>query len=140
MPVDVVFLEPCFPAKAVWVDSLIKALEVADRLAPEHLSLQVRDPHACAERIRNAGALFLGGDAAEAFGDYGVGPNHVLPTAGASRYTSGLNVANFLRMRTWLSLADATQAGEDCRELARLEGLEAHARSVDLRMTERARG
>jgi phosphoribosyl-ATP pyrophosphohydrolase/phosphoribosyl-AMP cyclohydrolase/histidinol dehydrogenase len=85
-----------------------------------------------AERVRHYGALFRGRAGAEVFGDYGSGPNHVLPTGGAARRKGGLSVLDFLRVRTWLQLDDARDA-RDAAALARLEGLEAHARAAERR-------
>jgi histidinol dehydrogenase len=121
---------------AVVAADLDEAIAVVDRLAPEHLELMLADPAAVAGRVRHAGALFLGGGAAEALGDYGAGPNHVLPTGGTARFTGGLSVLTFLRMRTWLRIDDRAAAGvlvDDAVALARMEGLEAHARSAERR-------
>ena len=115
------------------VASLEAALEAIDRLAPEHLQLVVRDPAGVAGRIGSAGALFLGGRSAEAFGDYGAGPNHVLPTGGGARFTAGLSVFTFLRLRSWLAIDDPGALAPATARLARLEGLEAHARSAEHR-------
>jgi phosphoribosyl-ATP pyrophosphohydrolase/phosphoribosyl-AMP cyclohydrolase/histidinol dehydrogenase len=122
---------------AVVVSSLEEALPLVDRLAPEHLELELEDAPAVAARIRNAGAIFVGSHAAEVLGDYGAGPNHVLPTGTTARYTGGLSVLTFLRMRTWLRIDDpaaARQVVEDAVALARLEGLEGHARSAERRL------
>jgi histidinol dehydrogenase len=122
---------------AVVVSGLDEALAVVDRLAPEHLELELRDAVQVAGRVRNAGALFVGSHAAEVLGDYGAGPNHVLPTGTTARYTGGLSVLTFLRMRTWLRIDDpsaARQVVEDAVALARLEGLEGHARSAARRL------
>ncbi len=112
-----------------------EAAELCDRLAPEHLSLQLARTREVAERVDSYGALFVGEGAAESFGDYGVGPNHVLPTGGTARYQGALSVATFLRCQTWQRMD-----GEPCQELvadsarlARLEGLEAHARAAESR-------
>ena len=113
--------------------SLDEAISAVDRLAPEHLQLALRDPGAVATRIGNAGALFLGERSAEVFGDYGAGPNHVLPTGGGARFTAGLSVFTFLRARTWLRLDDAAPLGLQTARLARVEGLEAHARAAEAR-------
>lgn len=107
-----------------------RAAEGANRCAPEHLELAIADPATLAPRIRNAGALFLGAGSAEVFGDYGAGPNHTLPTGGASRFAAGLSVLHFLRARTWLSIDDPTPLIDDTAAFARLEGLEAHARAA----------
>jgi len=112
--------------------SLDEAVAVTDRLAPEHLELQVADAAAVAARLASYGGLFVGAGTAEVFGDYGAGPNHVLPTSGTARYTGGLSVFTFLRVRTWLR-ADVGpgDAGldllvRDSAALARLEGLFGH--------------
>jgi phosphoribosyl-ATP pyrophosphohydrolase/phosphoribosyl-AMP cyclohydrolase/histidinol dehydrogenase len=113
--------------------SLDEAIAAVDRLAPEHLQLALRDPEAAAARIGNAGAVFLGERSAEVFGDYGAGPNHVLPTGGGARFTAGLSVFTFLRARTWLRLDDAGPLGLQTARLARLAGLVAHARAAEAR-------
>ena len=120
-------------AMAVLVSSVEQAAQVCNRIAPEHLSLHLANPDALKSKLRHYGALFVGEKAAEAFGDYGVGPNHVLPTAASARYTGGLSVASFMRMRTWLELDSPQDVAEDCAKFARIEGLEAHARSIDAR-------
>ncbi len=116
--------------------SLAAALDLANRVAPEHLELQVRDPFACLGAIRNAGAVFLGSYTPEAVGDYMAGPNHVLPTAGTARFASALSVDHFLKRTSILHYsADALRReGTDIVRLAEVEGLDAHARSVRLRL------
>jgi phosphoribosyl-ATP pyrophosphohydrolase/phosphoribosyl-AMP cyclohydrolase/histidinol dehydrogenase len=109
----------------------------ANELAPEHLSLHVAAPEALAAAISNYGALFLGHEAAEVLGDYGAGPNHVLPTGGTARAFGALDVLTFLRPQGWLRVDHAGASAElaaDAAALARLEGLEAHARAADLRV------
>jgi phosphoribosyl-ATP pyrophosphohydrolase/phosphoribosyl-AMP cyclohydrolase/histidinol dehydrogenase len=118
---------------ALVVHSVDEAVAAIDRLAPEHLHLAVSDPRAIARRIGSAGALFLGDRSAEVFGDYGAGPNHVLPTGGQARFTAGLSVFTFLRIRTWLDIDDPLELVPATARLARLEGLEAHARSAERR-------
>jgi phosphoribosyl-ATP pyrophosphohydrolase/phosphoribosyl-AMP cyclohydrolase/histidinol dehydrogenase len=118
---------------AVAVSDLDQAVEICDRLAPEHLELIIEEPGDAARRLRNYGALFIG--SAEVFGDYGAGPNHVLPTGGGARYTGGLSVLTFLKIQTWLDLDDAGDLAGDAAALARLEGLEAHARAARKRST-----
>ena len=120
-------------AVAALVSSVEQAAQVCNRMAPEHLSLHLADPTELKPKLRHYGALFVGEKAAEAFGDYGVGPNHVLPTAGSARYTGGLSVASFMRLRTWMELDSPGEIAEDCAQFARIEGLEAHARSIDAR-------
>jgi len=115
------------------VGSLGEAAGLADQLAPEHLALHVEDPGDLAESLHSYGSLFLGGGSAETFADYGVGPNHVLPTGGGARYQSGLSVLTFLKAPTWSRFDDPGALIDDTMHLARLEGLEGHARAAGLR-------
>ncbi|HVL70305.1 MAG TPA: histidinol dehydrogenase [Beijerinckiaceae bacterium] len=120
----------------VLVPDLAAALPLVDRLAPEHLEIEARDADALAARVRNAGAVFLGSHTPEAIGDYVGGPNHVLPTARSARFSSGLGVLDFMK-RTSILKCDAAALralGPAAVALARAEGLEAHARSVALRL------
>ena len=80
------------------------AIAVTDKLAPEHLELLVKDAEDVAKRVNHYGGLFIGNYAAEVLGDYGAGPNHTLPTAGTARFSGGLSVFDFLRIRTWLRI------------------------------------
>ena len=118
------------------VRDLAEAAALADRIAPEHLELMVADPEALATRIRHAGAIFLGPWTPEAVGDYAGGPNHVLPTAGAARFASGLGVLDFLKRTTTLRMTPGALAtvGPAAETLARSEGLGAHALSLRLRL------
>ena len=122
------------------VRSLDEAPALADRLAAEHLEIATADPDALAARIRNAGALFLGRHTPEVIGDYVAGPNHVLPTARSARFSSGLGVLDFMKRTSILKLDAAALAklAPAAMELARAEGLEAHRRSVEVRLGERA--
>lgn len=120
----------------VVVGSLGEAVAACDRLAPEHLELHVKEAATVAPRLSNYGAIFIGHHAAEVLGDYGAGPNHVLPTGGTARFTGGLSVLTFLRVRTWMRIDDLAGAQElvsDAVALARIEGLEAHARAAEMR-------
>ncbi len=112
------------------VADLAAAAELSDQLAPEHLELLVENPRELADRVRCYGGLFLGARSAEVFGDYGVGPNHVLPTGRGGRFQAGLSVMTFLRASTWLELEETHSIASDAAELARLEGLEGHARAA----------
>ncbi len=107
----------------------------AEAWAPEHLELQVRDPEAWIPHLTNAGALFIGGSSAEAFGDYGAGPNHVLPTSRSARFTSPLGVASFMKRQSLLRLseADAALMSPWVEAIATAEGLPHHAASAQLR-------
>jgi len=120
----------------VLVRDLAEAAVLSDRLAPEHLQLMVRDSEALFARIRHAGAVFLGAFCPEALGDYVAGPNHVLPTGRTARFASGLSVFDFMKRTTWVS-ADAAalaRVGPAAVALAEAEGLQAHGRSVALRL------
>ncbi|HSL19705.1 MAG TPA: histidinol dehydrogenase [Methylomirabilota bacterium] len=122
---------------AVVVPDLDRAVAVCDRLAPEHLQVHTVDADTVSGRLAHWGGLFVGAAAAEVFGDYGAGPNHTLPTGGVARYKGGLSVLDFLRLRTWLRMEagdDADAMARDAAALARLEGLEAHARAAELRV------
>lgn len=115
---------------AVVADTEDAALRAVDDLAPEHLQLCVADPVGTKDRLRHFGAAFLGEGSAEVFGDYGIGPNHVLPTGGAARFSGGLSALHFLRVRTWLKLDKPEVAIEDCAALATLEELDGHRRAA----------
>ena len=123
---------------AFLVADLNEAVQVANRLAPEHLELCVQNPDALRENLTAYGSLFVGGETAEVFGDYGAGPNHVLPTGGGPRFQAGLSVLTFLRPLTYLQLRDPFQLLGDAAQLARLEGLEGHARSAERRGVSRS--
>jgi histidinol dehydrogenase len=112
------------------------ALALVDLLAPEHLELAVRDPEGAARDVHRAGAIFLGAWSPEAVGDYLAGPNHVLPTAGTARFASALGVYDFVRRTSLIRYTPERLArtGAAVAALARAEGLEAHARSVDVRL------
>jgi histidinol dehydrogenase len=118
------------------VEKLADAIPLIDRLAPEHLELVGKNAETLSGRIRNAGAIFLGAYTPEAIGDYVGGSNHVLPTARAARYASGLGVLDFMK-RTSILKCGAEQLkklGPAAVALGEAEGLEAHARSVRLRL------
>ncbi len=120
----------------ITVGDLAAAVPLVDRIAPEHLELAVADPEALAEKIDNAGAIFLGRHTPEALGDYVGGPNHVLPTSGSARFSSGLGVMDFLKRTTTLRADEASigKIGPAAVTLAEAEGLDAHALSVSLRL------
>jgi histidinol dehydrogenase len=123
-------------ARLILTASLDQAVEVANLYAPEHLSLAVDDPDPLVARITNAGAIFAGHRAAETFGDYLAGSSHVLPTDGAARAWSGVSVYTFLKAISVQSVTDeaANRLAAPAAALARLEGLEAHARAADARL------
>jgi len=118
------------------VDNWDRAVAISDRIAPEHLEIFAVDAERLATRIRHAGAIFIGALTAEAIGDYVGGPNHVLPTARSARFSSGLSVLDFMKRTTLTRMTPAAlrRIGPAAARLARAEGLEAHALSVEARL------
>ncbi|MDO4315145.1 MAG: histidinol dehydrogenase [Oscillospiraceae bacterium] len=121
--------------KIIVTDSLEKAVEAANLIAPEHLELCVDDPFALLPKVKNAGSIFLGRSAPEALGDYFAGPNHTLPTSGTARFSSPLGVDDFVKKSSFLYYDQAALAAAAPRiaDFAEREGLHAHARSVTIR-------
>ena len=119
----------------ILVNSLEEAPALIDRIAPEHLELAVEDPDGLAERVRHAGAIFLGRHTPEAIGDYVAGPNHVLPTAGSARFASGLGVLDFMKRTSIVGCDESSFSAiaPAAVALARAEGLDAHALSLTIR-------
>ena len=124
---------------AVIVNELDEAATIANEVAPEHLELLVKDPWGLLPHIKHAGAIFMGSASPEVVGDYLAGPNHVLPTGGTARFASPLSVDDFQRRTSLIAFTQAKiEALEPTLvELARLEGLEAHARAASIRCEER---
>lgn len=122
----------------ILVDDLPQAAAVVNRIAPEHLELSVEDPQALVKSIRNAGAIFMGRYTAEALGDYCAGPNHVLPTSGTARFSSPLGVYDFQKRSSliYCSPGGSTHLARTASVLARGEGLTAHARSAEFRLSD----
>ncbi|MCP1310032.1 histidinol dehydrogenase [Paenibacillus tyrfis] len=118
------------------VNSLEEGVRAVNRLAPEHLEIIVREPFDYLSRIENAGAIFLGPYSSEPVGDYFAGPNHVLPTNGTARFSSPLNVDDFLKKSSviYYSKEALLRDGEKIVTLARHEGLDAHARAIEIRL------
>ncbi len=123
----------------ILVGKLDDAIALTDAIAPEHLEIETHDPEPLAAKIRNAGAIFLGSHTPEAIGDYVAGSNHVLPTARSARFSSGLGVLDFMKRTSILRLdADALgKLGPAAITLGKAEGLDAHARSVAMRLNRR---
>jgi histidinol dehydrogenase len=119
------------------VEHLDQAIDLANRIAPEHLELQVADPMDAVPRLRNAGAVFLGHYTPEPVGDYVAGPNHVLPTAGTARFSSALSVDHFMKKTSLIHYSQAAfrQEARDIIALAGVEGLGAHANAVKIRLS-----
>ncbi|MGK0442646.1 MAG: histidinol dehydrogenase [Pseudohongiellaceae bacterium] len=123
-------------AAFIQVSDLEQAIEVVNRIAPEHLELSVEDPQALLPKIRHAGAIFMGRYTAEALGDYCAGPNHVLPTSGTARFSSPLGVYDFQKRSSiiYCSPQGASELGKTASVLARGESLTAHAQSAEYRI------
>ncbi len=123
----------------VVVEGIEEAVRLAEELAPEHLQVMTADPEALADRLPGAGAVLLGHHSPVAIGDYGAGPNHVLPTGGTARFASPLSVGDFQKRQSVLSYRRETLAAqrEDFERFARIEGFEAHARSIAVRFGDR---
>jgi len=122
--------------RAIVVDNIVQALEVSNAYAPEHLIVQTREPRALLDGIVNAGSVFLGAWSPESMGDYCSGTNHVLPTYGYARAYSGLSMTDFQKRMTVqeLSADGIRRLGPVAETLASLEGLDAHARAVTVRL------
>lgn len=120
---------------AVCCESIEEAIEACNLIAPEHLELMCEPSDQAVAKIKHAGCLFYGPFSAEVFGDYGIGPNHTLPTAGTARYSAGLNVFNFIRIRSWIELTDqpTEELLNDVSLLAELEGLAGHKAANEIR-------
>ena len=123
----------------ILVRDLDEAVPLVDAIAPEHLQIETRDAERLAARVRNAGAIFLGHHTPEAIGDYVAGSNHVLPTARSARFSSGLSVLDFMKRTSLLKLAPdgLAKLGPAAIALGHAEGLDAHARSVAIRLNAR---
>jgi histidinol dehydrogenase len=123
-------------ARAIVVRDEDQAAEVVDDLAAEHLLILLPDPEAFLAKIRNAGAVFLGEWSAVPFGDYGIASNHVLPTAGTARFSSGLRAADFVTVRSVVEMSPQASArmAPETSAIASAEGLTGHARAMDVRM------
>ena len=123
-------------AEVIVVDTREEMATEADRIAPEHLQVQAEDLDWYLGRLQAYGSLFLGEETTVAFGDKASGPNHVLPTSGAARYTGGLSVHKYMKLVTWQkSTREASRAvAEATARISRLEGMEGHARTADIRL------
>src|SRR5207253_4894740 len=115
---------------------MAEACRIANDIAPEHLEISALEPQQWGQQIRHAGAIFLGRYTSESLGDYCAGPNHVLPTSRTARFSSPLGVYDFIKRSSLIGVTreGARLLGPIAATLARAEGLEAHARSAELRM------
>jgi histidinol dehydrogenase len=121
----------------VVVENLDEAMDLANAFAPEHMCLLVREPWNWVGKVENAGGIFVGEGTNEALGDYVIGPSHVMPTAGTARFTSALNVNDFVKITSVFSVSarEANELGGTAAALAEAEGLTAHANAIRRRMT-----
>ncbi|MBU1026612.1 MAG: histidinol dehydrogenase [Candidatus Margulisbacteria bacterium] len=119
------------------VDKMGEAIDICNRIAPEHLELMVGSPQRKLEKIKNAGAVFLGPHSPVPLGDYMAGPNHVLPTGGTARFASPLGVYDFVKTQSIVGYTKPAlkNAWKDIKLLAEMEGLDAHARAIDIRFS-----
>ena len=117
-------------------DTREEAAELSDRYAPEHLEVQAADPDWWLARLRNYGSLFLGEETTVTYGDKAAGPNHILPTRGAARYTGGLSVGKFIKTVTWqrMSREANREVGAASARISRAEGMQGHALAGDDRL------
>ena len=120
----------------VLVNSIDEAIEVANKKAPEHLELQLNNAEDYVDLLKNYGSLFIGEYSVEAMGDYNSGLNHTLPTNGCARYTGGLSVKDFVKIQTMLRVSKTglLSIGPGAKHFGEIEGLDGHARSVDIRL------
>ncbi|WP_433944986.1 histidinol dehydrogenase [Paenibacillus sp. SN-8-1] len=123
------------------VDSIQEGIQVINRLAPEHLELMIEEPMAYLGLVENAGAIFLGPYSSEPVGDYFAGPNHIIPTNGTARFSSPVDVDDFIKKSSMIyySKQALLENGETIMELARREGLEGHARAIEIRLQQEAK-
>ena len=122
--------------KTILVKNLAEAIKIANEIAPEHLSLQVKNPKKHLNQLKNYGSLFLGGYSAVVFGDYCSGPNHVLPTNKTSRFTGGLSVKDFIKIQTYQQITEkgAKKLAKIATKFAAIENLDAHKKSAEIRL------
>ncbi|MDH3740189.1 MAG: histidinol dehydrogenase, partial [Hyphomicrobiales bacterium] len=123
-------------AEIIVTDSREEAVKVSDKYASEHLQVQCNDLDWWLANLRNYGSLFLGEETTVAFGDKVSGPNHVLPTKGAAKYSGGLSVGKYMKTVTWQRMTREANhdIAQSCARISRLEGMEGHARTADVRL------
>lgn len=115
------------------VKTLTECMKIANKIAPEHLSLQVKNPKKITEKLTNYGSLFIGKDSAVAFGDYCSGTNHILPTNGTARFSSGLSTSDFVKVVSYQKIVNPSKLRRTAIKLAETEGLDAHRKSIEIR-------
>jgi len=124
--------------KIIVADSLMRAIDIANEIAPEHLELCVDNPFDYLDKIRHAGSIFMGKNCPEALGDYFAGPNHTLPTSGTAKFSSPLSVDDFVKKTqyTYFTKDALSKVAKDVEFFAKKEGLTAHAKSAVVRIEE----
>ena len=122
--------------KIIFVNKIAESIKIANNIAPEHLELQIKNPEKCLNKLNNYGSLFLGKYSAEAFGDYCSGTNHVLPTNGGARFASGLSVRDFIKLQTYqrIDCGGVRKLTPTALKLSKIEGLDAHNKSIKIRL------
>jgi len=122
--------------KIIVVNDMGEAIELANLYAPEHLCLMVEGAASYINRVSNAGCIFIGENSTVVLGDYVVGPSHVLPTGGTARFSSPLNISDFIKFINLVAIdeVDLNRLGQAAVTMARAEGFEAHARAVEKRL------
>ena len=125
--------------KIIVAPDLLKAIEISNEIAPEHLELCVDDPFEYLDKIKHAGSVFMGRNCPEALGDYLAGPNHTLPTSGTAKFSSPLSVDDFVKKTqyTYFTRDALKEVCEDVAFFAQKEGLTAHAKSAVIRFEEK---
>ena len=136
LPTKNIIQESVKNLKIIVVEKIDDAIKIANNMAPEHLELQIRNPKRCMNKLVNYGSLFLGKYSAEAFGDYCSGTNHVLPTNGGARFTSGLSVRDFIKLQTHQKIESKglKKLAPVALKLSKIEGLDAHSKSIKARL------
>lgn len=126
-------------AKIIITKDIDEATSISNKIAPEHLEIQIKNPEKIISKLKNYGSLFLGNNSAEVFGDYCTGPNHILPTNGSARFTGGLSVGNFLRIQTYQKVSEnkIDEMVNISSKIAEIEGLDAHKKSAEIRVKSR---
>ena len=128
--------KPVKNLKIIKIKNIGGGIKISNQIAPEHLELQIKNPEKYLNKFTNYGSLFLGKYSAEAFGDYCSGPNHVLPTNGGARFTGGLSVRDFVKLQTYqkISREGAMKLAKTALQLGKIEGLDAHNKSIKIRL------
>ncbi len=115
------------------INTLEESVKIANKIAPEHLSLQIRNPEKIIKKLTNYGSLFIGKNSAVAFGDYCSGTNHILPTNGTAKFNGGLSTSDFVKVVSYQRITNPSKLRKTAIKLAEIEGLDAHKKSAEIR-------